>query len=426
MNLTENEQKRARVASVGAIILIVLFVWFGVRSQIGNMLGELTSPSREDAADVAELAANLAPFDPRPRWLAAAAKRSEFSEDAIAASVANLEYAVRLAPHDFRMWAELGRAYEQAERYDAAERALRHAVELAPAYAHPRWQLGNFLLREDRVDEARSELKLATATSSRYRVQVFVLAWNVFGSDPTAVESFAADTADAYANLAWFYAERFYAKDAVRVWNTIPDDERKPYREIGIRIAKRLYDIGAAHEALVLAQQLGMAPEAASGAVSNGGFERPIGDARDVMFGWRIGRGEKGFDAMPDTQVRYEGARSLRVTFRNYSKAEFYNVSQVVAVEPGAKFKLTFKVRTEDLRSGGPPFVEVGVVNQPIRLAASEPFPVGSVDWHEIALEFTVPETFSGIELRTVRASCGDDCPIVGTIWYDDFKLERL
>jgi len=30
------------------------------------------------------------------------------------------------------------------------------------------------------------------------------------------------------------------------------------------------------------------------------------------------------------------------------------------------------------------------------------------------------------VTIRTVRAYCGDDCPITGTLWYDDFELKKI
>jgi Flp pilus assembly protein TadD len=44
-----------------------------------------------------------------------------------------------MAPYDFRMWTELARGYEQAERFSEAETALKRALELAPNYAVPHW-----------------------------------------------------------------------------------------------------------------------------------------------------------------------------------------------------------------------------------------------------------------------------------------------
>ena len=390
------------------------------------MLAEITPSTQEDAAEVASLASRLAPGDPSAKWLEAVKLRQNFTPETLERSVELLEEAVRLAPYDFRMWTELARGYEQAERFSEAENALKRALELAPNYAVPHWQMGNFLLRRDRVNEAKAELKRATETSSIFRDQVYALAWDYFGKDPARVEELASDSADARANLANFYSGREAGRDSLRIWNTLSSEQKQYYEALGRQIAWRLYQIGYVRESLAIARDIGIAKDAADEAVNNGGFEKFIGDSSETLFGWMIFRNDSKFDALPDSQVKAEGSRSLKVTFRNYIKPDLYNVAQTVTVQPGKRYRLTFKVRTDNLRSGGGPYLEVLAVKKWARLAASEPFPIGSVDWQDVSLEFTVPGDVEGVEFRTVRVYCGDECPIAGTFWYDDFRLTRI
>ncbi|MFL6466807.1 MAG: tetratricopeptide repeat protein [Pyrinomonadaceae bacterium] len=415
-----------RIILIALIVGVCAFCWFAVRTQVGSMLGELTSPSSENALDTAALASRLSPWDPRPPWLAATKLRQNFEPKDLEQSVTFLEDATKLAPNDYRIWTELARGYEQTERYDDAERVLRRSIEIAPSYAIPHWQMGNFLLRQDRLEEAKSELKKTTETSSVYRDQVYALAWDYFGKDPVQVESLASDSADARANLAQFYAQRSSGRDSLRIWNSLSPEQKEYYKFIAKPMARRLYETGFVREALAVARDVGIAKDAENETVNNGGFEKFIGDHTETLFGWMIFRNDSKFDALPDSQVKAEGNRSLRVAFRNYVKADLYNIAQVVTVEPNRKYRLTFKLRTDNLRSGGPPFLEVAAVKTNSRLAASEPFPIGSNDWQEIMLDFTVPEGVEGVEIRTLRINCGEVCPIAGTFWYDDFRLSRL
>ena len=43
-----------------------------------------------------------------------------------------------------------------------------------------------------------------------------------------------------------------------------------------------------------------------------------------------------------------------------------------------------------------------------------------------MTVEFTAPEDFDAVMIRTGRIVCGEECPISGTIWYDDFRLTKL
>jgi hypothetical protein len=72
------------------------------------------------------------------------------------------------------------------------------------------------------------------------------------------------------------------------------------------------------------------------------------------------------------------------------------------------------------------PLVAVVNANDDKPIGASEPFESGTSDWHEVVLEISTPANCSGISIRTTRLGCGEECPISGTLWYDDFRLERL
>lgn len=407
------------------IVLAFVFAWFAVRWQIGSMLGELTSVTQPDSKEIAAAASNLAPGDPIPLWLLASKEREEFSIESIDRSVKLLEQMVRLSPKDFRSWIELGRGYEQAERPADAEAALLKAVSLAPEYTFPKWQLGNFYLRQGRTDDAFAELMKTTEKSSVYREQVFSLAWDYFEKDPAKVEMLAVDTPDMRASLAMFYAVRGAADDALRNWNMLPPEQKAADPKLPKTIAQGLYDRRSFRVAVEFAREAGIDPEAAAETISNAGFEKFIGTPDDTLFGWRVNRGDGRLDIMPESGVKREGARSLRLLFRGYEKPELYNIFQLVAVQPSTAYRLTFWVRTENLRSGGPPLMQVVNANDDSVLAASEGYTVGTADWEQRTIEFTTPANCEGITIRTSRVFCGEGCPIVGTVWYDDMSLSR-
>ena len=206
--VASSKQRNARIIIVAAVVVALLFGWVAIRRQLGNMFAEMTSANDPTASDVADLARSMAPSDPLGMWLKASLERSVFTPERTESAVLMFEQTVRLAPRDYRWWIELGRAYEQADKIDRAEIALRHAVDMAPTYNYPRWQIGNFYLRQGRPDEAFAELKLATLNNFTYREQVFSLAWDYFEKDPVKVEQLAPDQPDVYASLALFYAVR--------------------------------------------------------------------------------------------------------------------------------------------------------------------------------------------------------------------------
>ncbi|HCA58317.1 MAG TPA: hypothetical protein DEP46_10065, partial [Blastocatellia bacterium] len=127
MSRIDTRDTKVKIAIGVLLAATLVFVWFGVRWQIGNMLAELTSPAQPDSEAIAGVAVSLAPGDPLAAWLRASKERENFSAESIENSVRLFENTIRLSPYDFRWWIELGRAYEQAERFEEAENAIKRS-----------------------------------------------------------------------------------------------------------------------------------------------------------------------------------------------------------------------------------------------------------------------------------------------------------
>ena len=421
----DSKNRNVRIVIIAAVVVALLFGWVGVRRQMGNLIAEMTTVADPTAPDVAKLALSLAPSDPLGMWLRASLEKSVFTPERTEAAILMFEETVRLAPMDYRWWIELGRAYEQADRIDKAETALRYAVNMTPTYNYPRWQIGNFYLRQGRPDEAFIELKAATINNFAYREQVYSLAWDYFDKDPSMVEKLVIDQPDAYASLALFYAVRGRAPDALRVWNKISDKDKADYPQFVKLMSQGLYEKRFFRQALDFAKDTGIDVDSVPMTVTNGGFESALGNPEDTYFGWKLVRGDGKLDVSSDSSVKHGGGRSLRLAFRGYSKPYLANLFQTVVVEPGKAYRLRFWLRTENLKSAGVPQIDIVNANDDKLIAASRPFPLGTNDWQEFTIDLTAPGNCEGISIRTTRAFCGDNCPILGIVWYDDFVLSN-
>lgn len=410
----------------GFVVIALVFGFFAIKWQLGNVIAELTSPTQPNAGQIASVAHSLAPADPMPLWLMASKAKEDFSTEGTQRTVEVFEAVARRSPEDFRWWIELGRAYEQAEQLEKAEAAFNRSIKVAPEYTYPRWQYGNFLIRQGRSEDAFVQLKEATRKSPVYREQVFSLAWDYFEKDASRVEQLAADTPDVRANLALFYAVRSSSENSLRMWNSLDEEKKAEHIATAKIIAQGLHDKGLYRQALEFAKQTGIDSEAEQESISNGGFESGWGKPEDTLFGWRVARTEGRVDISSDSSVKFQGDRSMKINFRQYDKREYYNVTQIVTTQPGARYRLSFMVRTENLKSGGTPLVQVSNIADGTILAATEPFPSGTADWQQYSVEFVAPEGAQGVGIRTARGFCGEQCPIIGVMWYDGFKLERL
>ena len=161
------------------------------------------------------------------------------------------------------------------------------------------------------------------------------------------------------------------------------------------------------------------------GKINNPSFETEITNASEDFFGWHTQK-VKNVDVTLDGGQRAEGRRSLRLGFNGYAEPTLSIATQYVAVESGARYRLTFAVKTSELNSAGTPLLEVADARTTKTLGASQSFQTGTRDWRPVSVEFTAPAETDAVLIRTTRAFCGANCPIVGAVWYDDFKLERL
>jgi hypothetical protein len=424
--LFDSRQWWVRILLVLAVILALIFCWFAVRWQIGNLLASGSTVSDPNVRENAAMAAVLAPSDPQTQWLLATIEQSKFSDDNYQTALAYFEKAVQLSPNDYRQWIELARAREQAGNIAGGEKSYQRSIELAPAYAFPRWQYGNFLLRAGRSGEAFEQLRKAAETSSRMRQQVFYLAWETFGKDPTQIEQAVGNTMPIRAGLAAFYGQKGLGNDALRMWNSLTEAEKEENRQSGELALQKLYENKQFRAALNFAKQLKteeVTPEAEK--VQNAGFESDIGDQDKTNFGWKV-TNIKQMDVRLDPGQKKEGKRSLRLAFSGYSQVTLQNIWQFVVVEPNSRYRLTFFLRTSELKSAGPPLLEVGDVESNKTLASTAPFPLGTNDWQQVRVDFSTPSKSDAVLIRTSRSFCGENCPIVGTVWYDDFNLQKL
>ena len=400
-----------------------------MRWYVGNTIAEYTGTPDADGIEMARMATRWAPNDALAHWRLAFFEEKNFSPENLAAALREYELAVQAEPYDYRYWMELGRALEAIGDTNNGEKALRRAVELAPSYSHPRWQYGNLLLRQGKVDEAFAQLSRAAEADEQMRTPVFGLATQVFGDDVDKIAR-AFPSSSLRLQFALNLINNGKSDDALRIVRTITTSDRQSDREVTDQIAKSLIDNHQFRSALSLLREL--EPDAsqlpAPGQFWNGGFETPIALSDPKPFHWII-------NSRPQAQIIVDDARahggrgSLRIVFKSSGKLENISITQTVIVEPDTQYKFQFYQRTEGLISASTPFVNITDARAHDRLTSSAPLPSGTTDWQQVTLTFKTKLTSDGIVLSLYREPCGEKdpiCPIFGTVWYDDFTLQRI
>ena len=408
-------------------MLALTGTWFALRWYIGNTVSEYTSTADADGIEMARLGARWAPDNALAHWRLGSLQEKNFSAANLTAAVAEYRLAVEVEPNDFRYWMELGRALEATGDIQNGEKALRRAVELAPSYSYPHWQYGNLLLRQGKVDEAFAELTRAAEADSNMQSPVFALASQVFGGDEAKVAR-ALPSASLRLEFALSLITAGKPDEALRLLQTVGAAERKAQSATVDEVIKAFIAGHYYHAALSLLRdsQMNAAEQPALEQFWNGGFETPLLSNDNQPFHWLI-------DSHSQVQVTIDNARphsgqhSLKMLFKSPTKLDSIPIWQTVIVEPDTQYKLQFYARTEGLVSGSRPLLAVKDLAGGT-LATSSPLPSGTNDWQLATLTFKTKPREEGILITFYRETCGQDaiCPIFGSVWYDDFNLQRI
>lgn len=412
------------------LLLLTAGVWsyFVVRWYLGNTLAEYFDPN-EGTLDAAYLAARMAPGDPLTHWRIAQVSQKKLPLDQQVASIAEYEKAVSLSPNDYRFWMALGTAQEQVGNSAQAELALKRAVALAPAYAYPRWYLGNLYLRNARYDEAFAELRVASQADSELLPQLFNLVWEIYSNDPEALKTAAGQSSAARANFALYLIGRKRVDDGLRLWNGLSSEDRRANKDVGEKMIANLIMALRYHDALqvwndIMSEKFHMEIDR----IFDGSFEEPVAYAPDMIFGWLV-KGAPQMHIGIDPNKSHGGERSLRLVFQVRTNLLEINASQLIAVQPNKEYDFECYVATDKLETGAAPQIQLVDANTGEALGTSPMAPSGTNDWSPIGFSFKTHDKTQAVMLKIVRYTCSNEdtpiCPIFGSVWYDDFSLKR-
>src|SRR5688572_9376288 len=429
--LVHVDVRKPVVRVVLILLLLGATVWsyFAVRWYIGNTLAEYFNPAPTDFK-VAQMAVEFAPKDPLTHWRLAQVSQKLLPLDQQAHAIAEYERAVSLSPNDYRFWMALGTAQEQIGASAKGEQALRRAVALAPSYAYPRWYLGNLLLRSGRYEEAFRELRLAGEADEQLEPQQFSFLWAIYGDNLEALTAAMGEGSPRRARFALYQMQQQRPEDGLRMWGSLSVEEKKSNRHIADAMIANLLSLLRFHDATKVWNDIAMNERyrLETGKVFDGSFEESISYGADMPFGWQVKDAPQLQIGIDPTKAR-NGSRSLRIVFQVRANLEALNISQLIPVIPNSEYELEFYLRTEKLETGSAPMIQIFDGTDGGGLASSPQAPSGSTPWTRVSVQFKTGSKTEAVILRFVRLSCSDDetpiCPIFGSVWYDDFSIQR-
>ena len=158
--------------------------------------------------------------------------------------------------------------------------------------------------------------------------------------------------------------------------------------------------------------------------LTNPGFEDEISGRG---FDWRYTANNKGKWTIRRTLFgASSGTHCLKIMFEGKENISFGHLYQVLPVDPMTDYRMTYTWRSRDLTTDQGPFVDIYGYDCS-GFYSKGPMMLGTHNWREQEIEFTVPEDCRALVVRLHRRSSRRfDSKIGGTLWLDDFKLEKI
>jgi len=258
---------------------------------------------------------------------------------------------------------------------------------------------------------------------------VFGLAYQVFGDDTDKIVR-TLPSPSLRLQIALNLINSGKSDEALRIMRSLSQTDRQSNLEVTQQVAKSLIDNHQFRAALALLSEI--EPDAKqlpeTGQFWNGGFEMPLALPDPRPFHWMIESRTQAQFTLDEVRA-HSGRNSLRIIFKSPGKLESIPITQTVIVEPDTQYKFQFYQRTEALTSASTPLVVVSDTSGHDKLTSSAPLPSGTTDWQPVTLTFKTRPKQDGILISFYRNPCDEKdpvCPIFGTVWYDDFTLQRI
>jgi tetratricopeptide (TPR) repeat protein len=403
----------------GALVLIFIF-WIAGKTGFSRFLGRYALITENP--EVADRVTRLTPSDPESHRIRAAVL---YKLKRLPEAVAELELALSLRPRDDYLWLQLGILRDELDDASGALLAFNESVRLAPYYAIPRWQRGNFLLRQGSFGEAFADLRHAAASNPDYIPTLIDLSWGISKGDQQVAEAYAQiTTSQMHLAFAEFLARQGKGREAVEQFVQAGAVSNQRRHEL----VRYLISANAFKEAFQIWRQekTGASREQGASAIYDGGFEGTL-SFDEPGFGWRVFRGSQSVKLAADSSSQQSGSKSLLVEFLGDSNPDTPLVSQMILVKPSTRYRLNFAARTQEIVTGGLPLAVVSDSGSGKRLAESPPLAQRSTDWRVVSFDLQTEPQTAAITLSIQRKNCTTSpCPIFGSVWLDSFSIEEL
>jgi tetratricopeptide (TPR) repeat protein len=394
-------------------------------SSIRNALAAYYSGLETQAGYVR--AAQLEPGNPEHWFLLGRYWQYNLEDPDVQRALNAYRTSLSLDPRDASVWLDLATAYESQSDLPAAREAFLQAKRVYPVSAEVSWRYGNFLLRQNELPAAFTEIRQAVSVDPKRAAEAFSRCWRVDPDIQAILDHALPPTVPVYLDAIRELDADAAIDPALAVWNRLtslhpqlPLSRVIPFVDSLVQ-AHRIDD---AHRVWDQAVALADSPPPAdpSGSVLwDGGFETGVFGGG---FAWTIPPPTPGVQVTIDSSEKHSGQRSLRLGFDGSRNVDFSDVCHLAQVQPGTSYRFSAWVRAQGLATDqGIRFRLEWLENA--RNASTETTEVHSTQpWTQLTLPWTAVAGVRQLRVCVNRRPSDDLVSrIHGTAWIDDVAL---
>jgi tetratricopeptide (TPR) repeat protein len=400
-------------ALAGAIAAVI--GWMAVRHGVAEHWANASNPEEWQRAALWE------PDNPQNWHQVGRYYEVDLEHSDISRAVANFSRAASMDPGSAEDWIDLAEAQETTRQNDEAEKDFRNAERAYPLSAEVAWRFGNFLLRQQRQDEAYQQIHRALSVQPSLTALAFSRCWQSSRDINRILQLALPAEPDAYWGAIDFLTEAREPDPAMVVWKRLMTFHTRFELRKSFPLEEMLIETGHAQDVRTVWQQSLTAAEVAGAAsrVWNGGFEQELANGG---LGWRF-REVTGAELSFDRSVSHSESRSLRADFDGKENVDFQQPWQYVVLDANTRYRLNAYFRTENLSTSSAVHLELQETQFDVPLQSASAL-AENQGWLSSEMEYTTgPETKLYRLVLRRRPSPKLDNKISGTIWMDDVSI---
>jgi hypothetical protein len=419
LRLSSNPQRTALVAVSLAFAFILSFL--SIRNAFAVHYAGLQT------AEAIERATRLEPADSRNWYLLGRYWQYNPVDPDAARAIRSYVSALSLNPASWQSWLDLASSYESEANLAAARDAYLRAKNVYPLSAEVSWRYGNFLLRQEELEPAFEEMRLAVEADPKRAAEAFSRSLHAGSSFETALDRVLPPTSDAYLDVIREQSEDGHTENGLKVWGRLVSLRPRislydSFPLVGaLLMEKRIAEASRVWEQAVLFAGLSDLQGPAGSVLWDGGFESNV---KNGGFSWLISEASHDVQMGFDTQEKHSGKRSLRLIFDGNSNINFAGVCHNIPLQPFTAYRFSAWVRTRALTSDqGIRFQLHPIGIQDISYAATAEIH-GTTPWTLVQLPWSSGKDVQELQVCLVRFPSDEaGNKIQGTAWVDDVAL---